>query len=154
MAQKATAPVDEVTHWCKRAEEAREMAKRLGTPGAQAFLLEIAESCDRLAEQAVARIARGARSTIRQSVKADHHWAQSDHRRAGAHDLLPSCGQKVHVSTRSCELDARAIRRSPTRRRIGPVATRRRDVAVAGVGGARERVVSAAAEVERRCWAP
>src|SRR5260370_18345734 len=114
MAQKATAPVDEVTHWCKRAEEAREMAKRLGTPGAQAFLLEIAESCDRLAEQAVARIARGARSTIRQSVKAGHHWAQNDHPRAGAHYLLPSCGPKVHVSTRAGRFDAKAYPTSPT----------------------------------------
>jgi hypothetical protein len=49
--------IDDVTHWRERADEARALVSRMRTPAARSFVLVVAESCDRLAEQALARIA-------------------------------------------------------------------------------------------------
>jgi hypothetical protein len=50
-------------HWRKRAEEARELARKMTDPEGRDSMLEIADKYDRLAARAIERMAENARST-------------------------------------------------------------------------------------------
>jgi hypothetical protein len=61
---------DDVTHWRERGDEARSLVSIMRTSEWRSLVLMVAESCDRLADQALARRAWRARLS-RQSLQAD-----------------------------------------------------------------------------------